>query len=280
MPKKRFVIIGASNERFGDFVFNHWSKSLIDHIDNNKVDIVILDYGLSSNQRKKLVGKGIRVVKCKKDGHIVNLRYRDILNFLIKNKYDQVLACDAGDIIFQKDIMSVFNSHPNQFRGVIENLQPPTLEYSLVQATFSQEDKDKILRLLKGKKMVNGGFVIAPRNKFITLCTLMLKMIKRMDSFGPDQIILNYVLYREGFFNLDVNFNYIPVTAKDKFKIKEGVFYNGKGEVINVIHNAGNKDFFRVIDNFGYGKGYNKFKFFPYIILKIFYKIVSFYRGY
>jgi len=277
--KKKFVVIGASDSRFGDFVAEHWLKSLKKCIDLKVTDIVILNYGLTASQKRKITLSGAKVVDCVRDGYIVNLRYRDILNFLRKSSYNQVLACDSGDIIFQKNIMNVFYENSTSFRAVTESIQPPTLEYSFAKGTFSDKTKKEILKTLAKKRMVNGGFIAAPSGKFIYLCKSMMSMIEKMDSFGPDQIVLNYVLYKQGFADLGENFNYIPATAKRGCQIKNGQFYNGEGDLMHVVHNAGNYDKFRIIKNFGYGRNRNiHFKFFTYFLLRYTYKVVGTYR--
>jgi len=276
---RKFVVLGCSDARYGDFVVNHWLKSLMNNIDLKVVDVVILNYGLTKEQKERILKKGAKIVDCKKDGHIVNLRYRDMLRFLERNKYKQVLSCDSGDIIFQKNIMDLFYKNPNKFKGIIENLQPPTLEYALAKKTFSEETKKMIIEILKGKDMINGGVIAAPNEKFKLLCKTMLKFIERMDTFGPDQIVLNYVFYKEGFIDLGRDYNYIPVTANGKLSVKNGVFYD-RGRIISILHNAGNYSFFRIVKDFGYGREYNRtFSYFVYYLLRGIYKSISFYRN-
>jgi len=79
--EKKFVIITSSDLKFGDFLINHWLKSLLNNIDCKLVDIVILDYGLSEKQYRILLSKNVKIVKCIRDGCVNNLRYRDMLIF-------------------------------------------------------------------------------------------------------------------------------------------------------------------------------------------------------
>ncbi|PKP60944.1 MAG: glycosyl transferase family 8 [Candidatus Altiarchaeales archaeon HGW-Altiarchaeales-1] len=275
----KFVIITSSDSNCGDFLINHWLKSLKENVNLNLVDVVVLNYGLTKAQTDILLSEDVIVVDCVRDGHIVNLRYRDMLNFLKKNpQYEQILACDGGDIIFQRDISHLFEHHKNEFRGVTERIPISLyLYYYLKKSSFHKEYKEDISCVLKGKKVINGGFIIAPRNKFINLCQHMFKIIKKPEIFGPDQIVLNYVLYKEGFVEIETKYNYILTQYTNKFKIKEGIFYNNDGEVISVVHNAGHFKFFRTIDNLGYGKGHNKLNIFSYVPLKIFYDFLDWY---
>jgi len=270
--KKKFVVIGMSDAKYGDFLINHWLRSLKENIDENLVDIAVLDYGMTEKQVKKLLEKSVKLEKSNKDGHVVNIRYRDMLKFLEKNPYEQIMTCDSGDLIFQDDITHLFHKHKDKYRGVCEGLAPPAIEYTLVQKPFPKEIEEEIEKTLINKKMVNGGLVIAPYEKFIELCKTMNKLIKNKHIFGPDQVVLNYTLYKEGFKNLDKKYNY-TITTHGKFKIKKGIFYDHKKNIIPIVHNSGNFSFFRPIKNFGYGENYNKLKLFPYLSLRAAYSL-------
>ncbi|MEM4257115.1 MAG: tetratricopeptide repeat protein, partial [Candidatus Diapherotrites archaeon] len=54
-----------------------------------------------------------------------------------------------------------------------------------------------------------------------------------------------------------------------------GLAYNSKGEKIIVVHNAGFNPIFRPIENFGYGKNYNKLKKHVYYTMRFIYKTYS-----
>ena len=266
--KKKFVIIGSSDSKYGDFLINHWLKSLKDNLNTKIIEIVILDYGLTEKQKKELTLQNVKVIACKRDGHILNIRYRDMLSFLNKNKYEQVMACDSGDIIFQKDITHLFNENKTEFRGVCEDLAPPMLEYTLINKLFIEKIEKDIKKVLKNKKMINGGMIISPNNKFKELCKNMDRFIAKKDSFGPDQIIVNYTLYKNGFHQLDKKYNYVIGSLNEKFIIKEGKFYKKNKELIPIVHNAGRYAFLRPIKNFGYGRNNNKFSYISYYTLR------------
>ncbi len=270
---KRFAVITASDYNNGDFLINHWLKSLLKNIDTNIVEVIILDYGLSEYHKKIILSNGAKVIKCVRDGHVVNIRYRDMLRIIKKRRYKQILTCDSGDIIFQRNIMELFDIHPSKFRAVCEDMSAPMLEYTLLQKPFLEEITEDIKITLRNKKMINGGLVLADVKNFQKLCEYMMKYIINKKIFGPDQIILNYVLYKNGFVNLGRNFNYVLTTVKDKFKIKNGVFFMKNGDVISVVHNAGGNRIFRPIKNFGYGPEYNNFNHLTYYLLRIFYRL-------
>ena len=263
---KKFVIITACNYKYGDFLIEHWLKSLLDNIDTRLVDIIVLDYGLTEVQRKELKLKKVKVVLCKLDGHIVNIRFSDMRKFLEKNKYEQIISCDGGDIIFQKDITHLFSENKNEFRIVAEELRDPFMKQMLKRKPFNYELRKEILYILNNKKSLNAGFIIAPRKKSIDLCKFLEENTVKKEIFGSDQFLVNIYLYRNGFVDLGCDYNFIPTIFKNKFKIKEGVFLSN-GEPISIIHNAGN--WFRSLENFGYGKCHNHLKPFHYTIDKI-----------
>ena len=271
--RKKSIIISSCDYKYGDFLINHWLKSLIENVKLDNIDIAILDYGLSKNQKDILKSKKIKVVECVKDGHIVNIRYMDMLKFLNKNNYGQVLSCDSGDIIFQEDISQLFHENKRSYRGVYEDIARIEM-FSIFMGSFPEDLRKSILKRLKGKKIINAGFILAPSDKFKGLCKEIDNLIINKDYYGLDQIILNYVLYNKKFIPLDKKFNFIPTTMNDSFKIKKGIFYDSNGTIIPVVHNAGRGVFSRVIKKFGYGKGYNHFDIVVYYFLRIIYKII------
>jgi len=272
----KYAIITATDKKYGDFLIDHWLNSLIDNINRNKVDIIVMDYGLDEEQKKKLLEKKVKVIACKKDGHVVNIRYRDIHKFLKNNYYEQIMNCDGGDIIFQKDITKLFEENKKEYRAVCEDLDKAAsnmVEYALLRKCFVPKLAAKMIRLLEDKKPINGGVILAPYKKFIKLCLNMEKMILNKNIYGPDQIILNYTLYSTGFIKLDKTYNYTLFNSEIKFKIRNGVFFDENSNKIAIVHNSGATSLFRVIRNFGYGEGYNQIKPLSFFIFNLYYKI-------
>ena len=60
--------------------------------------------------------------------------------------------------------------------------------------------------------------------------------------------------------------------------IKKGIFYKHNREKITIVHNAGQMDFFRPINNFGYGKEFNQIKYVIYNVKKTQYQILGWYK--
>lgn len=269
---KKFVIITACNYKYGDFLINHWLKSLLNNIDTKVVDIVVLDYGLSEEQRKNLLLKKVKTIECDLTGHIVNIRFSDMKNFLKKNKYEQIISSDGGDIIFQEDITHLFYEHISRFRIVAEELRDPFMKQMLRRKPFSKELKKEILFILNNKKSLNAGFIIAPVDKFIELCEFIEKNTLKKDVFGSDQFLVNIYLYRKGFIDIGSDYNFIPTIFRRNLKIVNGVFLSN-GKPIPIVHNAGN--WFRGLENFGYGKDYNRLKPVHYLLVKVIRRMLS-----
>jgi len=262
------VIITASDENYGEFLINHYLKSLKENVDMKNVDILVLDYGLTKEQVIKLKNNKIIVKKCNKDGNIGNIRFRDAAQFLSKRFYDQVLMTDGGDIIFQKDISEIFKKNKDEFRAVVETYFIINLNTTFSNVFFGKENVKKMYQILKGKKMINCGVVLGPKNKMLSLSKEVYSLIKNKYGYGPDQAAVNYVLYRDGFKALDQGYNMIFQTCKREFFIENGEFYFENGKKIPIVHNAGGKDFMRIIKNFGYGKKYNKIRKLNYYVLR------------
>ena len=268
--KKPYLIATSCDRKYGDFLIEHWHFSLQKNVDLSKIDILVLDYGLSKAQSFYLKNHNVLLKECKKDGHVVNLRFRDLLDFLNQNFYEQILICDGGDIIFQADISRLFEENTGTYRVVCERIGP-FFEYFITPEYFYKEDIPTLKETLLFNRTINAGFIIAPYEKFKLLCNFVIQKTKDMSNFGPDQILINYLLYKEGFVELPVYYNFIPVTSNIEFEIKNGFFYDENGNLIPVVHNAGNLSFFRAIENFGYGEGYNILKKDVLITLRAFY---------
>jgi hypothetical protein len=274
---KPYTIITASDAKYGDFLINHWLHSLQDNVNCKKIDIIVLDYGLSEVQVKVLISKGVHVLKCKRDGHVVNIRYRDIFNLLKKHHYQQILLCDGGDIIFQTDISNLFEKYKNDYGAVCERTSyagDNMIEYALLHNSFPSSVAKDISFVLKNKKPINGGLILGPYEKIKKLCSNMNELILNKAIYGPDQVILNYTLYKEGFKELDSTYNYTIFNLKLLFYIKNGVFFENKKKIA-IVHNSGGTDSVRIIKNFGYGPQYNRVKWLSYYAFKIFYKLVN-----
>ncbi len=270
------LIVTYSDARYGEFLINHWLRSLKENVDINNADIAVLDYGLTDNQISRLKKENIIVHKGVRDGHVNCVRFRDLAKFLENRKYSQILSTDGGDVIFQAGLDEVFNKDKDYFRAVCEEFGILNRTLKL-QKNFRAEHKDKVFNFLSGKKQINAGVIFAPYGKFKKLCKECYSMIDDNPEFGLDQLAVNYIMHRDGFKELDEKYNFIITTSKNDFFIKNGVFYLKNGEKIPIIHNAGNKKILRPIKDFGYGADHNEVKPVHFIlrtISKTFSKII------
>ncbi|MGC8821242.1 MAG: glycosyltransferase [Fervidobacterium sp.] len=273
---KKYLIATACNEKYEKFLINHWLRSLEENVNLSNIDILVLDFGLSENTSTELEKHGVLIIKVEKlDGHINNIRFRELKDFLLKSsKYKQVILCDSGDIIFQADISRIFEIEQSKVKGVIEQISP---NMDIVVSDKVQNSSE-IKKFLKGKKLVNAGFVVYPTEVFTNIVEDMFKLIKDPYAWGVDMVLLNYFIYQIGFHSLPVIYNFIPTTATEKYLIRDGKFYLSDGTIIPVVHNAGGKRFLRPIKNFGYGQGYNQPRQLVISILRTFYKTLSYIR--
>ena len=254
----RHAIVTACDARFGEFLLRHWLESLRANVDLSGVDVVVLDYGLTDAQRRALAAQDVLVFACTRDGVISNLRYRDLCRLLDQRDYDQILSVDAGDIVFQADIRPLFDEHTDRFRAVPEQRRIPFHELVIQRSDLSPERFTELLEFLRDRPMVNAGVLFGPARKFREFWSFYRETSRAFDCFGMDQMLLNYVLYRDGFVALDGGFNFVLVTASSPYSVRDGVFRDAHGGLIPVVHNAGNVDSMRAIREFGYGGAGNR----------------------
>ena len=273
---KKHVIFTTSDEKFEDFVLHHWFKSLKENVNLANIDVVIIDYGLNEKQKYNLRLNNVIIYKAKKDGRVNNIRFRDIAKYLKKHKYDQVMATDGGDIIFQTDISPLFEKDKDTFRACTEHFNF-SFEKFFFKNSFYKKYEDIIKKNITTTRMINIGMLIGPSEKFRKMSEECYSMIKDKNKFGPEQIGFNYLLYRDGVKILDEGYNFVLETAKKGFFIRNGVFYFRNKKKISVVHNAGGKNLFRAIKNFGYGPEYNKLKISSYIFMRGFFIIARFF---
>lgn len=279
MKKMKNAIITSANAHIGDFLVDHWLTSLKDTNKLQNCDIIVIDYGLNHSHIEKLEKEGVIVHKGIKKYHIVNKRFFDAGNYLKKHSYDQILFVDSGDVIFQGDISSVFATDTDTFRVV--PLGKRILFYKwLIFKQFEDEVREKIWLVIKNKPIINAGVIFAPAKKFIELCDEMEKLIRNKEEFGPDQIIVNYHLYKDSVKFIDSKYNFMMSTAYAGFNLRKGMFYKLTGEKIVIVHNAGQMDIFRPIYNFGYGSDHNQIKHVMYFLKRTTYYLLETYKKY
>jgi hypothetical protein len=274
----KHAIITAADARCGDFLTNHWLVSLRDNVNLDNIDVIVLDYGLNDRQRTQLQLPGVICHPGLKDGNITNIRYRDMAEVLRAHQYDQVLAIDGGDVIFQADISTPFERHKDSFRAVCEEIKVPFNDGILPRDDFSPEKFAEITDFLCNKPIINGGVIFGPAAKFQTFWESFQQLWRSYRVFGTDQLIINYLLYKHGFVPLENKYNFAVVTMKARFSIRNGVFYDHHGKVIPIVHNAGMTAWTRCVRKFGYGSSYNKKKWLTPILLRMLFAVIRMYK--
>jgi hypothetical protein len=267
---KPYAIITASDRKYGDFLIEHWLRSLRENVCLDAIDVVVLDYGLSLAQRFYLEHQGVRLHKGERNGHVTVIRYRETRDLLDLSPYEQVCLCDSGDIIFQDDISGVFTHQPDQFRAVCEDSKP-VFSFFIKDDFFRPEDRQRVTDAFLKNPVINGGLIIAPRERMCELCDVCLQMIVDKGHFGPDQLVVNTLLHEQGFVALDRRYNFVVATSAEPVQIRDGQILDQKGQRIAVVHNAGNFRFLRPIEQFGYGSGCNILRKEIYTALRGFY---------
>jgi hypothetical protein len=257
MQTKPHTIITASDASCGDFLVTHWLASLRENVVLDLVDVVVLDFGLTAGQRAAL--DGVRVVPVRGEGSVNVSRRAETARFLEKHDYDQVLAVDGGDLIFQRDLSHLFETHKDLLRGVPERYPIPLP--ILLRGTHGALRRS-IREQLRGRSMVNGGFLLGPSEKMQDLGHAIRC---QMADLRFDQPLVSCLLHQSGFLALDEIYNFVLWTARQSFQVEDGTFHTDGGERVAVVHNTGLMNPFRVVADFGYGPGHNQRIRTPYL---------------
>ena len=156
------LIYTYCNEGKGDFLIEHWLKSLRLNVCLSKIDVMVIDFGLSPAQRAALLENGVIVWPGTRDGRMSNIQYRHLADFLrVHPHYDQVAYSDCGDLVFQADISGLFERERAKFKAVLE----PDFNFGLHKLTlglrdFKPEKIDDIEHLLGRQPTANCGFLV------------------------------------------------------------------------------------------------------------------------
>jgi hypothetical protein len=140
MQARKHAIVTASKANRGDFLRDHWLPSLQENVRLDDIDVHVLDYGLTDEQRAGVDRRGVIRHGPPADGLVNNIRWRDLAGLLKDADYDQVLAIDSGDVIFQSDISERFEDDPCGFRAVCEEVYTAQYEHFITTTDFEQRD--------------------------------------------------------------------------------------------------------------------------------------------
>ena len=166
MPSK-YAIATCADHNVGEFLIGHWLKSLQTNVDLTDTDVVVLDYGLNPDQIQLLEASGVDVVKCVRDGHLVNVRFRDSARIFTERNYQQVMTTDGGDLIFQSDISHLFREPRDRIaisREPHVTLFPASLRFA--GGKSAGERMRKIQIRFVSEAMLNVGVIVGPPHAY------------------------------------------------------------------------------------------------------------------
>ncbi|MDD3263742.1 MAG: hypothetical protein PHT94_02500 [Candidatus Nanoarchaeia archaeon] len=307
--QKTHAIITSTNLRDVDFVINHWYKSIKENVNLKNIDIVLVGLDLSKEKIDEARKTGLKVYSYNLNGrNVVMNRFKGIIQFLKENNYENIIITDGGDVLFLDDVSSFLEEKKKKIQVVREYYRNFFFHSLINENNFSKENTEKIKKMISEKKVINIGVLVGNSKKIVELLENMYKFVKK-ESFGPDQVIINYLLYKNGFEEIDELYNFIPNVTKRNIKSKNSIFLlnnkkvkyketnkqtqikqkketikektnnktNKKIEIekIKIIHNAGGLKFFRVIKDFGYNNSKNKINKLQYLVVRFFFKISS-----
>lgn len=279
MTNKRHAIVTACNAKCGDFLAEHWLRSLTDHVTLDDVDVIVLDYGLNAHQRAA-VDRGGAIRRCfENNGFVNNLRFRDVARLVAESPYEQVMLVDSGDVIFQSDIRHLFDQEKHSFRVVCEELYTAQYEHFISTSDFRDGDYRRLVDSVRGTRIINTGMILGPGHKFAALWPAMKEIVQDVQNWGTLQLVINHLFYQQGFVELPYRYNFVLMTARSKFRIRHGRFFDNSGQLIPIVHNAGGTSALRSIKNFGYGPDRNVLKPVAPLVLKLFLRLVEWWKG-
>jgi hypothetical protein len=245
------------NAARGDALIQHWLRSAKLHVDLSNIEIVVIDFGLTETQRKQLRNEGVTLWSARADGRTSNIQYREIAAYLAtRPDIDQVIYSDCGDLVFQTDITPILTCGDTRMKAVVE----PAFNFALHGLTLGfgdvrPERLDEIRQMLGERPTANCGFVVGPRTKMASVWDVYRTFCHGVGLHGTDQLILNYMLRRDGFVELERIWNYVTFLNDERFYYdSDGFLCNSEGR-ISVVHNAGRYDPVRTIAGFGYRCG-------------------------
>lgn len=254
-PKKALVFVADDN--VADFVNNHFLPSLDKHVEPDVYSAVLIAYGwepdtsrwpwLHIEHRPRPRGQAI-----------VNSRLRDVVQTCGALDVEIVGMIDCADVIFQGPMSGAFDLAGNRPAGVLEDTTygPGVFEESV--AALGPARWAELTDGWSHEPMINGGFLIAPIDTFTRLADLLNNSFGDcLHAFGLDQIVMNAFFRGEGFVALPPMFNFLPGRVNREFTVVDGEFLERDGSPIHMVHNAGGKEGYRVIEDFGFGPEHN-----------------------
>ena len=217
--------------------------------------VFILDYGMSDDIRKEIEEVyPVKILKSEKKIDIFVDRYKDIFRVIdsLPQTVISIATMDSGDIWFQEGLGELFEFAGKSIKTVVENRVWDEDEWSLKCInSLDARDKKMVLGVLSKTLVRNSGVIVGNRELMRDVFQNVYEDIVRCgySFFGIDQIFVNYEIAKlnsEKRRALEDRFNYVLVSNKGDFELKDNIVYKKNGELIVVVHNAGGN--WRVLD--------------------------------
>ena len=178
--------------------------------------------------------RGVACYACVKDGHPGTVRVRDVATIAAKLGYDQVLAVDSGDLIFQADVSPLFEQDKHEFRAVCEELSVPIHHVFMDRSDFPPAVRRRILSFLYDKPVINGGFLLGPVAKFQGVLgkvrgawrrpSVLLHRSNGVELHAPSGRVKP----------LEKRYNFVAISMLSRISIRRGAIYDEQGRIIPV----------------------------------------------
>ncbi|MBR9706712.1 hypothetical protein GOV14_06775 [Candidatus Pacearchaeota archaeon] len=168
---------------------------------------------------------------------LMSYRFILYLDFLLENKekYENIMLSDIGDVIFQKDPFDFNIGKMNCFFLMNCPIKEAPAYVSWLKKVYGI----KIFNKLKNKNMSCAGTFIADYDNMIKY----LKLMKQEIFKGNDQCVHNYICYSGVLKNIKLFENgdvIATVASKQELQkaiiVKKNKVFSKKGELINIIH--------------------------------------------
>ncbi len=221
--------------------------------------VILLDYGISNNMKNKIREKyNVKIYTFEKTMPVFTLRNRDIPNVIesLPEEITNVMVIDGGDVWFQKSINQIFEITKDKIGFVTEPMVPEVKAWlSECQCNLRSIDSTKDFEITDDN-FKNSGMVCGPKEDIlkITKAVFTDTINAGKEFFGIDQLLFNYEVNKyekNKLVYLNDEFNYVLITHKNEFTLKDGQVFDKDFKLVTVVHNAGGN--LRVLD-----KQYNR----------------------
>lgn len=212
--------------------------------------VIVLDYGMSERTRckiKKEYGDAVEIHPCQPRPSIFSARYRDIKEVIerLDNDVEVVITADGGDIWFQERLAPLISGYVERIGLAHEERQWGIDDWTKACLECMEKNKrEQVMSVLQGTNVYNSGVIIGNKNMMKGFFERVYDHILTYghEFFGIDQMFADYeyALLEEREKN-DLNdiYNFVVVSNKNKYFLKNEEVYREDGCKVVIVHNAG-----------------------------------------